>query len=169
MYLIELGSCFAEIKMVKVITQETFDAVVKENIDEFGMEMAEAVQDAKEQFEKQGCNLGNIVLSEKGSQVVVNAVQELFKEISDDEQMKCLKTIQECCKDDLAQRVLATNNGAYSVLIKMIHSSDSDAKKLEIVKTLISIMNTNPDMLEGQGIDTINKILRLVVYFSIKN
>ena len=155
------------LKMVKVITQETFDAVVKENVEEFGMEMAEAVQDAKEQFEKQGCNLGNIVLSEKGSQVVVNAVQELFKDISNDEQMTHLKTIQECCKDDLAQRVLATNNGAYSVLIKMISSTDSDEKKLEIVKTLISIMNTNPDMLEGQGIDTINKILRLefILYY----
>ena len=49
--------------MVKVITQETFDAVVKENVDEFGMEMAEAIKDAREQFEKQGINLGNIVIS----------------------------------------------------------------------------------------------------------
>ena len=57
--------------MVKVITQETFDAVVKENVDEFGMDIAEAVKDAREQFEKQGINLGNIVISEKGSQVVV--------------------------------------------------------------------------------------------------
>ena len=39
--------------MVKVITQETFDSVVKENVEEFGMEMSEAVRDAKEQFEKQ--------------------------------------------------------------------------------------------------------------------
>ena len=148
--------------MVKVITQETFDAVVKENVEEFGMEMAEAVKDAKEQFEKQGCNLGNIVLSEKGSKVVVTAVQELFKDISNEEQMKCLKTIQENCKDDLAQRVLATNNGAYSILIKLIKSTDSDENKLEIIKTLITVMNTNPDMLESQGIDTINKILRCI-------
>ena len=54
--------------MVKVITQETFDSVVKENVEEFGMEIAEAVQDAKEQFEKQGVNLGNIVISELGDQ-----------------------------------------------------------------------------------------------------
>ena len=148
--------------MVKVITQETFDAVVKENVEEFGMEMAEAVKDAKEQFEKQGCNLGNIVLSEKGSKVVVTAVQELFKDISVEEQMKCLKTIQDSCRNDLAQRVLATNNGAYSVLIKLIKSTDSDEHKLEIIKTLITVMNTNPDMLESQGIDTINKILRCI-------
>ena len=37
---------FSEVRMVKVITQETFDAVVKENVEEFGMEMAEAVKDS---------------------------------------------------------------------------------------------------------------------------
>ena len=54
---------------VKVISQETFDGVVKKNTEEFGMEleMAEAIADAMEQFEKQGINLHNIVISEKGS------------------------------------------------------------------------------------------------------
>ena len=37
------------------------------------MEMAEAIADAKEQFEKQGINLLNIVTSEKCSQVVVES------------------------------------------------------------------------------------------------
>ncbi len=36
--------------MVRVITQETFDAVVKENVDELGMSREEAIVDAKEQF-----------------------------------------------------------------------------------------------------------------------
>ena len=39
--------------MVKVITQETFDAVVKENIEEFGLETEEAIKDAIEQFKAQ--------------------------------------------------------------------------------------------------------------------
>ena len=147
--------------MVKVITQETFDAVVKENVDEFGMEMAEAIKDAREQFEKQGINLGNIVISEKGSQVVVDAVQDLFKDLPDEEVLVRLKTIQDCCKDDLAQRVLATNNGAYSVLTKLVRAATDSAVQLEVVRTLTSVMNTNPDMLEAQGIDAINKILRL--------
>ena len=55
--------------MVRVITQETFDLVVTENIEEFGMERADAVKDAKEQFEQQGVSLVNIVVSEQGSQV----------------------------------------------------------------------------------------------------
>ena len=55
--------------MVRVITQETFDLVVTENMEEFEMDRAEAVKDAKEQFEQQGVSLVNIVLSEQGSQV----------------------------------------------------------------------------------------------------
>ena len=55
--------------MVRVITQETFDLVVTENMEEFGMERTDAVKDAKEQFEQQGVSLVNIVVSEQGSQV----------------------------------------------------------------------------------------------------
>jgi len=124
------------------------------------MEMAEAVKDAREQFEKQGINLGNIVISEKGSQVVVEAVQDLFKDLPSEDIVTRLKIIQECCTQDLAQRVLATNNGAYSILIKHAKSQTDPQVQLETVKTLKSVMNGNPDMLEGQGIDTINDILR---------
>lgn len=36
------------------ITQDTFDAVVGENIEEFDMEASEALKEAIEQFESQG-------------------------------------------------------------------------------------------------------------------
>ena len=39
--------------MVRVITQETFDAVVKENIEDLDMTPEDAIKDAKEQFEAQ--------------------------------------------------------------------------------------------------------------------
>ena len=47
----------------KQITQETFDAVVRENIEEFDMDLDEAVQDAKEQFKTQGVDLSNLITS----------------------------------------------------------------------------------------------------------
>ena len=43
--------------MVRVISQETFDAVVKENMDDFGLEREEAVKEAMSQFESQVRNL----------------------------------------------------------------------------------------------------------------
>eukprot|EP00092_Neocalanus_flemingeri_P024121 GFUD01026167.1.p1 GENE.GFUD01026167.1~~GFUD01026167.1.p1 ORF type:complete len:463 (-),score=148.37 GFUD01026167.1:170-1558(-) len=142
--------------MVKVISQETFDGVVKENMEEFEMELAEAVEDAKEQFEKQGINLSNIVISEKGSQVVVEAVQALFKDLAPVDLVEQLKTIRECCKDNLAQRVLATNNGAYSVLVKLAKTSP---EKVDVLKTLSAVMDTNPDHLEMQGVRLLNSLL----------
>lgn len=39
--------------MVRVITQETFDSVVKENMDEFEMSREEAIKEAIEQFQSQ--------------------------------------------------------------------------------------------------------------------
>ena len=39
--------------MVRVISQETFDAVVKENVEDLDMSPEDAVKEAKEQFEAQ--------------------------------------------------------------------------------------------------------------------
>lgn len=47
----------------KQITQDTFDTVVRENIDEFEMDLAEAVKDAKDQFKTQGVDLSNLITS----------------------------------------------------------------------------------------------------------
>ena len=47
----------------KQITQETFDAVVRENIEEFEMDLEEAVQDAMDQFKTQGVDLSNLITS----------------------------------------------------------------------------------------------------------
>ena len=41
----------------------TFDAVVRENIDEFEMDLAEAVKDAKDQFKTQGVDLSNLIIA----------------------------------------------------------------------------------------------------------
>ena len=43
--------------MVRVITQETFNSVVKENMEEFEMGKEEAIKEAKDQFETQVCTL----------------------------------------------------------------------------------------------------------------
>lgn len=43
------------------ISQETFDEVVKENMEEFDMELDEATRDAVQQFESQGVDLSNII------------------------------------------------------------------------------------------------------------
>lgn len=49
-----------ESKSVKRVSQETFDEVVRENMEEFDMDAAEAVSDAAEQFKLEGVDLSNI-------------------------------------------------------------------------------------------------------------
>ena len=48
----------------RAITQETFDEVVQENVEDFEMELKEAIADACLQFMKQGVNLNNIIKTE---------------------------------------------------------------------------------------------------------
>lgn len=47
----------------KQIKQETFDAVVRENMEEFEMDLHEAVQDAINQFKTQGVDMSNLITS----------------------------------------------------------------------------------------------------------
>ena len=47
--------------MAKVISQETYDEVIKENIVEFSMSVADAREESIKQFEAQGINLANII------------------------------------------------------------------------------------------------------------
>jgi len=143
--------------MVRVITQETFDDVVKENMEEFDMAYADAVREAKEQFESQGVNPSNIVISEKGVHEVVEALEKLKPESDVATKMSALKKIQELCKDDLAQRVLATNNGAYSFLLRLAGETEGLEVRKEALTTLAIVMDTNPDHLEPQGITAIEK------------
>lgn len=144
--------------MVRVITQETFDLVVTENMEEFGMDRAEAVKDAKEQFEQQGVSLVNIVVSEQGSQVVVEAVKALFGEEKEENLSESLTTIMNCCEGDLAQRVLATDNGAYSALLRHLGKPGADLQ-CKVLETLSKVMDTNPDHLEAQGVEHMYNLL----------
>lgn len=61
--------------MARRISQETFDDVVKENIEEFEMEKDDAVKEAIAQFRKQGIDLSNIDLTGgEGRQQLLEAI-----------------------------------------------------------------------------------------------
>lgn len=65
------------------ISQEGFDAAVKENMEDFDMELAEAVQDAIKTFQIQGADLSGIVTdgSNIGKADYVHPVIEALKEL----------------------------------------------------------------------------------------
>lgn len=102
--------------MAKVISQETFDDVVKENIVEFSMNVEEAKQETVQQFEAQGINLANIVkdlsINEDTGRPVLNETIDRLKEIpleaslTGDEIPKLLDTLTVECAKSLPHRVV---------------------------------------------------------------
>jgi len=148
--------------MVRVITQDTFDSVVKENIEDLEMGRKEAVEDAREQFVAQGVDLSNIVISDGADiPLTIKELQDLF---ADDGKCKDVKasaslcdTLATECRKGLAERVLATERAAYPAITRVLQiedsapSEDAKAARLSAMRAMGALMETNPDVLEGQG------------------
>ena len=164
--------------MVRVISQETFDSVVKENMDDFGLEKEEAIKEAISQFESQVCvykitqskcqtvnlplllqgvNLANIITSNTSHQdhLVVNALKKLSmneSENSEDEIIEACKSIGSECSKGLAEKMVATKEGAYDKLIEItINEDKSESVRNEALAALAALLDTNPDPFDQRG------------------
>ncbi|XP_069672945.1 armadillo repeat-containing protein 6 homolog [Periplaneta americana] len=154
--------------MVRVITQETFDDVVKENMEEFDMSPEEAVQEAVQQFEAQGVDLSNIVkeavmdsipgASRNELTATINNLSELIKKSprQDDTIIEELLTVKEECNKSIAHKVFAAKIGTYNVLLdilEMCQSSNDIANAA--LSAMIALMAGHPDLLNERGIQII--------------
>ncbi|XP_026316194.1 armadillo repeat-containing protein 6 homolog isoform X2 [Hyposmocoma kahamanoa] len=161
--------------MVRVITQDTYDEVVKENMEEFDMSAEEAIKEAIAQFEAQGVDLSNIMkdlcLGSGDDRLVSTTVaqlKELNKSDEDDEILKHLDILKAECNKDIAHRVRAGKDGVYKILIDLLEArykqyhKDNEVDKRIVVETLnclTALMDTQPDLLDDHGIDLIMRIL----------
>ncbi|XP_071107843.1 armadillo repeat-containing protein 6-like [Haliotis cracherodii] len=159
--------------MAKQITQETFDDVVKENMEDFDMAVEDAIEDAVQQFQTQGVSLDNIVkdgsLYSGGGGVdvihpVIKAVQDLSL-ISDDAEAEqvtsMLSVVQSECDVDLSHRCLAGSNNAYPVLVKMCRKYEDNPEILTtVLKAFCSLVNGQPDLLDEPGSVMFTEYLR---------
>lgn len=102
--------------MAKIISQETFDDVVKENIIEFSMDVAEAQNETVEQFQAQGINLANIIvdlkINEETGRPVMNETIEQLKafartDTNDDALVQLLDVVTNECKTSVPHRVVS--------------------------------------------------------------
>nr|CAH0112641.1 unnamed protein product [Daphnia galeata] len=155
--------------MVKVITQETFDAVVKENVEEFEMELEEARKDAIQQFVAQGVDLTNIVTNGPGEggqthSIVVtltNLSKQLDNEVLEDaEVMKSLEELEKECNIDLAHRIMAEKNGAFPLIVRCLkhYQKNSDLRD-QCLKTMASLIQGYPDIVTHEGIELLCTVL----------
>lgn len=120
--------------MAKIISQETFNDVVKENIVEFSMTSSDAKEETIKQFEAQGINLANIIKDlslneETGKPCLNEAVDQLKDHISgtsvlDTEQLlNCLSLLETECTKSIPHRVLAGSIGTLEVLLLIVEKA----------------------------------------------
>lgn len=136
----------------KQISQETFDECVKENMEEFDMELEEATQDAIQQFESQQVDLSNIIKHvslggssegvEDGTAEPVNVLEQIKNVIStlgafskaqrceDDEQILAkLTQLQALCDKFPEAKVVAGRNNAIDALLDIVDGSAASSSE----------------------------------------
>ncbi|XP_074650634.1 armadillo repeat-containing protein 6-like [Tubulanus polymorphus] len=161
--------------MSKRITQETFDAAVRENMEEFEMDAAGALNDAVKQFQSQGVRLDNIVQDAtqirgcgdgaETKQPVIEAIEQLKQGLDVDDEIQIKRScslIETECDIDLPHRCLAGANKAYDVLFdccKKFYDARNDESIVVCLRTLNSLLNGQPDLIDGQGVIFFAKLL----------
>uniref|UniRef100_A0A1B0GNM7 Armadillo repeat-containing domain-containing protein n=1 Tax=Phlebotomus papatasi TaxID=29031 RepID=A0A1B0GNM7_PHLPP len=161
--------------MAKVISQETFDDTVKENVVEFEMSVEEAKEETIKQFQAQGVNLGNIIVDLKvnsttGRPIVLEKIDELKKieEISEGNRKDFLEIIQvisEECSKTLPHRVLAAKNGANGALLKILRNAlDAELRDQEILRKVVEnfsiLSEKQPDIFTHECLDVAIRLLQ---------
>uniref|UniRef100_A0A8I5TQ16 Armadillo repeat-containing protein 6 n=1 Tax=Pongo abelii TaxID=9601 RepID=A0A8I5TQ16_PONAB len=154
-------------KMVsKRIAQETFDAAVRENIEEFAMGPDEAVKEAVEQFESQGVDLSNIVktapkVSADGSQEPTHDILQTLSDLQESvassrpqEVSAYLTRFCDQCKQDKACRFLAAQKGAYPIIFTAwkLATAGDQGLLLQSLNALSVLTDGQPDLLDTQGL-----------------
>ncbi|KAM8763724.1 armadillo repeat-containing protein 6 [Rhynchonycteris naso] len=150
----------------KRITQETFDAAVHENIEEFEMGPEEAVKEAVEQFESQGVELSNIIkmapkVSADGLQEPTHDILQALEDLQ--ESVACCRPQElsaqlarfcEQCKQQKASRFLAAQKGAYPILLATwkLAAEGDQGLLLQALNALSALIDGQPDLLDTQGL-----------------
>uniref|UniRef100_A0A8D8BTU0 Armadillo repeat-containing protein 6 homolog n=1 Tax=Culex pipiens TaxID=7175 RepID=A0A8D8BTU0_CULPI len=158
--------------MAKVITQETFDDVVKENIIEFSMSVEESRTETVQQFEAQGINLANIIQDlnvnpETGVPLLNEAVEylrstELTSAANKEQICGHLATVVAECKLSVPHRVLAAKLGAYELIVGTLEKETALDKEVlaKLVAAANAIINKQPDVFSSKSLEIVTVRVR---------
>lgn len=154
--------------MVRVISQETYDEVVQQNISEFEMTPEEAIVDAIKEFEAQGIDLSNIIkdmVIDDGSDILscLDKLHACISEKDNDSTHLQLEKLKNEFDKDIARRIYAAKHNAYSILINVIKEFKDDELLVKLaLKTITSLMTGHPDLLDEKGISLQVEILNTI-------
>ncbi|XP_026111785.1 armadillo repeat-containing protein 6-like [Carassius auratus] len=143
------------------ITQETFDAVVRENLEEFDLDESEALKEAIEQFESQGVDLSYIVkavpkvCSEENAENQTHEVLQVLeslKSASSASVLEDLRVFTQQCSLGFAQRFLAAQKEAYPVILACCQRAAGEKEALSVALAALSALTDGqPDLLDAEG------------------
>ncbi|XP_043525596.1 armadillo repeat-containing protein 6 homolog [Frieseomelitta varia] len=145
--------------MVRVISQETYNEVVNENMEQFSMTPEEAIEDAVKQFEAQGIDLSNIIkdlILNDDNELIISYLNQINIAIGDrnyENIHHVLDKLRSQLDKDIARRVYAGKMGTYNILINLMKTCSNNATIIKAaLKTITSLMTGNPDLLNDEGI-----------------
>ncbi|KAG9405387.1 Armadillo repeat-containing protein 6 [Aphanomyces cochlioides] len=143
----------ATAKPKKIISQETFNECVRENMEEFDMLETDAIADAVTQFESQGVDLSAIV---KGLDIVHPVVEALqaIQYASGDVSVHLLALQEQfrSVEDGVAAKELAGRNQGPSILLDQLSTTTRDARtNIQLLLTLQSMVTGVKDNQNAVG------------------
>lgn len=145
--------------MVLQISQETFNDAVKENIDILGLTEDQAVEEAIKQFESQGVDLSKIftkLMTQENIDhihALVQQLENLFKTKGAVEAVNnSLEQLRAECDKGLQEKVEAGKVDAYNILLNIYETFKDKSVRTATLKTLISLMSKQPDLLDDRGV-----------------
>ncbi|KAL0356793.1 UNVERIFIED_CONTAM: hypothetical protein Scaly_1365000 [Sesamum calycinum] len=105
----------------RTISQQAFDEMVQENIDDLGMDPTEALEDAIQTLTLQGVDLSGIVTCVPGeSNPVMECLGKLREEKTLPETVELLDELSVLCSDKASgNAAIATKNGAVALVISI--------------------------------------------------
>lgn len=139
--------------MARKISQETFDDVVKENVEEFDMDPKDALEDAINQFKKQGVDLSSIDLSGGvGRQEILDAIKNLEDSskgsLVDEVVLSAISALTALCHKDheymSRNRMFMINHGGINSLHLLFDPRNSE-------QVLLATMNFMEDLSRNNG------------------
>ncbi len=137
--------------MTKKITQETFDEVIRENIEEFDQTDADALIDTINQFTKQGVDLSNIDTSGGiGREEMLKLIKDLESMVSrqyDANGIDVLDKISVLCQKDnelyRRNQMLMKEKGGLNVLHVMFDKKRNSVQLKQVMSLLNDLSKSN--------------------------
>jgi armadillo repeat-containing protein 6 len=131
----ENNSAEANGQSLKMISQETFDEVVKENIEDFEMTPEEALKDAIEQFHSQGINLSNIIKvldNERKEMPIPSSLGKIKRAENVPTCIEAMKEFEALCSESEENKLQACNEAYEAILFNAVEKFFISKEAMEV-------------------------------------